>query len=195
MRSSFLNFAYALIRSWLDHRSWSLYPCWDSCQRAFRTSSDHFIFGGWNSCCFFSVLLCGALEPLPFCWKRLSLLVYMCRRRVFSYHLFRLLLSFAGKFRNNLWSSNYSLLSSMSVRWCNTATFHLHIHSIAWLVGWALILEYTIGGAAVARGISPNLVGLSFVQFLRVCVLLYVGKKLQLYVSFFGNKCGTKLNL
>ncbi|GAB2212190.1 hypothetical protein Droror1_Dr00025540 [Drosera rotundifolia] len=29
--------------------------------------------------------------------------------------------------------------------------------SVAWLVGWALILEYTIGGAAIARGISPNL--------------------------------------
>ncbi|RVW90318.1 Cationic amino acid transporter 2, vacuolar [Vitis vinifera] len=29
--------------------------------------------------------------------------------------------------------------------------------SIAWLIGWALILEYTIGGSAVARGISPNL--------------------------------------
>ncbi|CAI7795199.1 unnamed protein product [Closterium sp. NIES-53] len=28
---------------------------------------------------------------------------------------------------------------------------------VAWLVGWALILEYTVGGAAVARGISPNL--------------------------------------
>ncbi|XP_059594863.1 cationic amino acid transporter 2, vacuolar isoform X2 [Vitis vinifera] len=28
---------------------------------------------------------------------------------------------------------------------------------IAWLIGWALILEYTIGGSAVARGISPNL--------------------------------------
>ncbi|PKA66071.1 Cationic amino acid transporter 2, vacuolar [Apostasia shenzhenica] len=27
----------------------------------------------------------------------------------------------------------------------------------AWLIGWALILEYTIGGAAIARGISPNL--------------------------------------
>lgn len=30
--------------------------------------------------------------------------------------------------------------------------------SVAWLIGWALILEYTIGSAAVARGISPNLV-------------------------------------
>ncbi|KZV16473.1 cationic amino acid transporter 2, vacuolar-like [Dorcoceras hygrometricum] len=28
---------------------------------------------------------------------------------------------------------------------------------VAWVIGWALILEYTIGGAAVARGISPNL--------------------------------------
>uniref|UniRef100_A0A0D6R5L2 Cationic amino acid transporter C-terminal domain-containing protein n=1 Tax=Araucaria cunninghamii TaxID=56994 RepID=A0A0D6R5L2_ARACU len=28
---------------------------------------------------------------------------------------------------------------------------------IAWIVGWALILEYTVGGSAVARGISPNL--------------------------------------
>ncbi|KAF6134220.1 hypothetical protein GIB67_010019 [Kingdonia uniflora] len=31
---------------------------------------------------------------------------------------------------------------------------------VAWLIGWALILEYTIGGSAVARGISPNLVTL-----------------------------------
>uniref|UniRef100_J3LR85 Cationic amino acid transporter C-terminal domain-containing protein n=2 Tax=Oryza brachyantha TaxID=4533 RepID=J3LR85_ORYBR len=28
---------------------------------------------------------------------------------------------------------------------------------IAWLIGWALVLEYTIGGSAVARGISPNI--------------------------------------
>ncbi|XP_022154481.1 cationic amino acid transporter 2, vacuolar [Momordica charantia] len=28
---------------------------------------------------------------------------------------------------------------------------------VAWLIGWALILEYTLGGSTVARGISPNL--------------------------------------
>ncbi|KAL3699086.1 hypothetical protein R1sor_017108 [Riccia sorocarpa] len=27
----------------------------------------------------------------------------------------------------------------------------------AWIIGWALILEYTVGGSTVARGISPNL--------------------------------------
>ncbi|MBA0832802.1 hypothetical protein Goarm_017167 [Gossypium armourianum] len=29
--------------------------------------------------------------------------------------------------------------------------------SVAWLIGWSLILEYTIGGAAIARGIAPNI--------------------------------------
>ncbi|EPS66887.1 hypothetical protein M569_07889, partial [Genlisea aurea] len=28
---------------------------------------------------------------------------------------------------------------------------------VAWLIGWALMLEYTIGGSAVARGMAPNL--------------------------------------
>lgn len=34
----------------------------------------------------------------------------------------------------------------------------LPICSVAWLIGWALMLEYTIGGSAISRGISPNLV-------------------------------------
>ncbi|KAL8152404.1 hypothetical protein V2J09_010164 [Rumex salicifolius] len=32
--------------------------------------------------------------------------------------------------------------------------------SVAWVIGWGLILEYTISGSAVARGISPNLASL-----------------------------------
>ncbi|KAL5079290.1 hypothetical protein RYX36_007711 [Vicia faba] len=31
---------------------------------------------------------------------------------------------------------------------------------VAWLIGWSLLLEYGIGGAAVARGITPNLAAL-----------------------------------
>ncbi|KAM1184223.1 hypothetical protein ACFX2I_013636 [Malus domestica] len=36
---------------------------------------------------------------------------------------------------------------------------------VAWLVGWALILEYTVGGAAVARGITPNLAQCIYLVF------------------------------
>ncbi|CAK8533035.1 unnamed protein product [Lathyrus sativus] len=31
---------------------------------------------------------------------------------------------------------------------------------VAWLIGWSLVLEYAIGGAAVARGVTPNLAAL-----------------------------------
>ncbi|KAG4927642.1 hypothetical protein JHK85_054128 [Glycine max] len=31
---------------------------------------------------------------------------------------------------------------------------------VAWLIGWSLLLEYTIGSAAVARGVTPNLAAL-----------------------------------
>ncbi|KAL0339913.1 UNVERIFIED_CONTAM: Cationic amino acid transporter 2, vacuolar [Sesamum radiatum] len=47
---------------------------------------------------------------------------------------------------------------------------------VAWLIGWALILEYTIGGSAVARGISPNLS--TFVQGIvtsaNICAMIFV---------------------
>ncbi|MED6169791.1 Carnitine O-acetyltransferase mitochondrial [Stylosanthes scabra] len=43
---------------------------------------------------------------------------------------------------------------------------------VAWLIGWALILEYTIGSATVARGITPNL-----------AALIGGGEKLPMFLS------------
>uniref|UniRef100_A0A7N0V1N0 Cationic amino acid transporter C-terminal domain-containing protein n=1 Tax=Kalanchoe fedtschenkoi TaxID=63787 RepID=A0A7N0V1N0_KALFE len=34
---------------------------------------------------------------------------------------------------------------------------HTYVLEKAWLIGWSLILEYTISASAVARGVSPNL--------------------------------------
>lgn len=48
------------------------------------------------------------------------------------------------------------------------------LDSVAWLIGWALILEYTLGGSAVARGISPNLVW---------SMILHVETRLLCYLS------------
>jgi len=36
------------------------------------------------------------------------------------------------------------------------------IFNVAWLIGWSLILDYTIGSVAVARGTTPNLVCYNF---------------------------------
>ncbi|RVW90302.1 Cationic amino acid transporter 2, vacuolar [Vitis vinifera] len=51
----------------------------------------------------------------------------------------------------------YAELSSRCPSAGECLPLFLHMCCVAWLIGWALILEYTVGGSAVARGISPNL--------------------------------------
>lgn len=64
------------------------------------------------------------------------------------------------------------------------------VFSVAWLIGWALILEYTIGSAAVARGITPNIVwcyfnsSVEFFACLGVCFCMSV-RNLLLLILFF----------
>ena len=58
--------------------------------------------------------------------------------------------------------------------------------SVAWLIGWALILEYTIGGSSVARGISPNLVMLSIKFSLQTSELFIIRPFFQ--ALFFGGQ-------
>ena len=58
--------------------------------------------------------------------------------------------------------------------------------SVAWLIGWALILEYTIGGSSVARGISPNLVMLSIKFSLQISELFIIRPFFQ--ALFFGGQ-------
>lgn len=58
----------------------------------------------------------------------------------------------------------------------NVDEIDFFVFSVAWLIGWALVLEYTIGGAAVARGITPNLVWCPFnssVEFLLALEYVY----------------------
>jgi cationic amino acid transporter 1 len=59
------------------------------------------------------------------------------------------------------------------------------------LVGWSLILEYTIGASAVARGITPNLVGY-ILQFNKHNMLnnfvLYLFCSFLLQALFFGGQ-------
>lgn len=53
---------------------------------------------------------------------------------------------------------------------------------VAWLIGWALILEYTIGGSAVARGISPNVVRV-------ICTLGLYFANLFSFVAYIFSVC------
>lgn len=51
----------------------------------------------------------------------------------------------------------YAICAILGNAWVNSSLC-LGIGRVAWLIGWGLMLEYTVGGSTVARGISPNLV-------------------------------------
>lgn len=72
------------IRSWIDHWSWSLHSCWNSCKRAHRTRSPYCFSNSWNCSWTFSILLCGVGLSLSISWECISLFVHMCWRRVSS---------------------------------------------------------------------------------------------------------------
>lgn len=52
----------------------------------------------------------------------------------------------------------HKICATLGNAWVNSSLC-LGIGRVAWLIGWGLMLEYTVGGSTVARGISPNLVG------------------------------------
>lgn len=52
--------------------------------------------------------------------------------------------------------------AELSCRWPSAGSAYHYSYicigeGIAWIIGWALILEYAIGGSVVARGVTPNL--------------------------------------
>lgn len=53
----------------------------------------------------------------------------------------------------------YAICATLGNAWVHSSLC-LGIGRVAWLIGWGLMLEYTVGGSTVARGISPNLVGI-----------------------------------
>lgn len=153
-------------RCWINNWSRGLHSCGNSGERAFRTCTRLFFSHSWSLCSTFGVLLCRTLESLSLSWECLSLFLHL--------HWWRVTLHFT-------FSVTYKFLvvSLSTTRWILGSSC-----SVAWLIGWALILEYTIGGSTVARGISPNLVlYLLLLSLHNGCFELVI--KSQLIISFF----------
>jgi hypothetical protein len=146
------------VRCWLDNWRRHLRPGRNCGSWACRTSLDSFFSDSWHCCCPFSLVLCWAFLSLPYSRKCLSLFLYLHWREVLAqtcdplvsccFPLF--LTGYMAKLAG-VWAEPRNHLLFFSTCWQTTI-------SVAWLIGWALILEYTIGGSTVARGISPNLV-------------------------------------
>src|SRR3954462_6518445 len=66
---------------------------------------------------------------------------------------------------------------------------------VAWLVGWALILEYALGASAVAVGWSGHIVGLLDAMGMHIPHALTVGPKISLGTFLDGGEVGGIVNL
>ena len=66
---------------------------------------------------------------------------------------------------------------------------------VAWLVGWALILEYALGASAVAVGWSGHIVGLFDAMGMHIPHALTVGPKMSFGSFLEGGEVGGFINL
>ena len=66
---------------------------------------------------------------------------------------------------------------------------------VAWLVGWALILEYALGASAVAVGWSGHIVGVLGDMGVHLPHALVVGPKISLFGFLQGGEVGGMVNL
>ena len=91
----------------------------------------------------------------------------------------------------------YSELASMVpvVGSAYTYSYAVMGELVAWLVGWALILEYALGASAVAVGWSGHIVGLFDAIGLHIPHALTVGPKVVIGSFLEGGEAGGIINL
>lgn len=69
----------SLFRCRSNYWRWSIYSCWNCCQRTNRTSSYYIILYCWNCSRSLSFLLCRTCMSMPICWECLSLYIHLHR--------------------------------------------------------------------------------------------------------------------
>jgi APA family basic amino acid/polyamine antiporter len=91
----------------------------------------------------------------------------------------------------------YSELASMVPVAGSAYTYSYAVmgETVAWLVGWALILEYALGASAVAVGWSGHIVGLFDAIGMHIPHALTVGPKITIGSFLEGGEVGGFINL